>query len=95
MQKKKMSKETANKIDDYINTITKDGAGWASDNYIMTFTLGFSSAEKYEILYKLAQQGKLYNEDEIGIDEIGNDHAPTKGKMTTQDVDFIYGKLRK
>lgn len=82
------------KVQDELDSIV-DGAGWATDDYIMNFSEGLTKKEKYALMYQLAKKGILYNEGEIDEDEAIRGDIPKKGKMTTKDVDFIYGKFIK
>lgn len=83
------------KIQDELDSII-EGAGWATDDYIMNFSEGLTKKEKYHLMYRLAQKGLLYNEEDLSEDEATGSAIPgKKAKMTTKDVDFIYGKLNK
>lgn len=85
MKKSKISKAVKEELNQIL-----EGAGWATDQYVINFT-ELTDPEQYDLCMELAKLGRLFDEEKIEELPMGRAFSiPTKGKITVKAIKSGY-----
>jgi len=68
----------------------RDGAGWATDDYIINFAELDTDKERYTLMLKMASAGMLFDEEKLTRSEAMGGPKPTHGRYTVKQVHNLY-----